>query len=44
MPPGLNYQEKGELMTDAKFYIWDDPFLFRRGAYQITKRCVPEAE
>ena len=26
------------------FYIWDDPFLFRRGAYQIIRRCVPETE
>ncbi|XP_024992455.1 uncharacterized protein LOC112526402 [Cynara cardunculus var. scolymus] len=29
---------------DAKSYLWDDPFLFRLGADQILRRCVPESE
>ena len=24
--------------------MWDDPLLFRKGADQIIRRCVPEAE
>ena len=44
MPPELNYQHKKKLRTDVKFYIWDDPLLFRRGVNQIIRRCVPEAE
>ena len=44
MPPELNHQQKRELRTDARFYIWDDPLLFRRGVDQIIRRCVPEAE
>ena len=32
MPPEFRYQQKRKLRTDAKFYIWDDPLLFRRGA------------
>ena len=44
MPPELIYQQKRELRTYARFYIWDGPLLFRRGADQIIKRCVPEAK
>ena len=44
MPPELNYQHKSKLRTYARFYIWDDPLLFRMGADQIIRRCVPEAE
>ena len=44
MPPEWNYQQKRKLRTYARFYIWHDPSLFRRGEDQIIKRCVPEAE
>ena len=44
MPPKFNYQKKRKLRTDARLYIRDDPLLFRRGADQIIRRCVPEAE
>ena len=44
MPLELTYQKNRKLRTYARFYIWDDPLLFRRGAYQIIKGCVPEAE
>ena len=37
MPPEFNYQQRRKLRTDAKFYIWDDPLPFRRGAYQIIR-------
>ena len=44
IPPKFSYQQKRKLRTDARFYIWDEPLLFRRGAYKIIIRCVPEAE
>ena len=44
MPPKLSYQQKRKLRIDPIVYIWDDPLLFRRGAYEIIKRCVPEVE
>ena len=44
MPPKFSYQYKRKLRTDVRLYIWDDPLLFRRGAYQIIRRCVPEAK
>ena len=44
MPLDFSYQQKRELRTDARVYIWDDPLLFRKGAYHIIKRCVLEDE
>ena len=32
------------MRTDSRFYIWDDPLLFKRGANMIIRRCVPESE
>ena len=42
MPPDFSYQQKRKLRTNARVYIWDDPLLFKRVAYQIIKKCVPE--
>ena len=44
MPPEFSYQQKRKLRTDGKFYIWDDPLLFKRGANLIIIRCVLEIE
>ena len=44
MPQEFTYQQKKKLRYEARFYIWDDPLLFKRGADQITRRCVPEIE
>ena len=42
MPPDFSHQQKRKLRTDSKFYIWDDPLLFRRAADMSIRRCVPE--
>ena len=44
MPLEFNYQQRKKFRTDSKFYIWDDPLLFKRGADMIIRRCVPESE
>ena len=44
MPPEFSYQQRKKLRTNSRFYIWDDPLLFKRGAYMIIRRCVPESE
>ena len=44
MPPKFSYQQRKKLRFDSKFYIWDDPLLFKRGADMIITRCVPESE
>ena len=44
MPPEFSYQQRKKLRTDSKYYIWDEPLLFRRGADLIIRKCVPEGE
>ena len=44
MPPKFSYQQRKKLRTDNKFYIWDDPLLFKRGADMTIRRCVAESE
>ena len=44
VPPEFSYQQRRKLRTDCRFYIWDDPLLYRRGADMIIRRCVPETE
>ena len=44
VPPEFNYQQKRKLKNDNRYYIWDDPLLFKRGADMIIRRCVPESE
>ena len=40
----FSYQQRKKLRTNNKYYIWDDPLLFRRGDDLIIIRCVPEGE
>ena len=42
IPSEFSYQQKRKLRTDSRYYIWDDPLLFKRGADMIIRRCVPE--
>ena len=44
VPQEFTYWHKKKLRHEAKFYIWDDQLLFRRGAYQIIRRRVPKNE
>ena len=44
VPPEFSYQQKRKLRTDSRYYIWDDPLLFKRGADMIIRRSVPESE
>ena len=44
VPQEFSYQQKRKLRTDSRYYIWDDPLLFKRGADMIIRRCGPESE
>ena len=44
VPQEFSYQQKRKLRTNSRYYIWDDPLLFKRGADMIIRRCVPESE
>ena len=42
VPPEFSNKQRRKLRTYCRFYIWDDPLLYKRGAYMIIRRCVPE--
>ena len=40
MPLEFSYQQRKKLRIDSRFYIWDDPLLFKRGADMIIRVCA----
>ena len=44
MPHDFNFYKKKKLRHEARYFIWDDPILFKRGANQVRRGCVLEEE
>ena len=44
LPPDLTTQQRKKFLHDASYYLWDEPFLFRRCSDQVIRRCVPKEE
>ncbi|GKG14668.1 hypothetical protein Tco_0354268, partial [Tanacetum coccineum] len=40
----MSSQQKRKFFKDVKHYFWDDPFLFKICADQVTRRCVQGKE
>nr|XP_027076937.1 uncharacterized protein LOC113700672 [Coffea arabica] len=43
-PAGWPKSKMDKLKSDAKYFIWDDPYLWKRCADQVMRRCVSEME
>ncbi|KAK5826686.1 hypothetical protein PVK06_021612 [Gossypium arboreum] len=43
-PTELALSVKDKLRREARYYIWDDPYLWKHCSDQIIRRCVPETE
>jgi hypothetical protein len=43
-PTTMTYQQRKKLKSDARYYFWDEPFLFKIGVDNIFRRCVPHEE
>ncbi|XP_073225623.1 uncharacterized protein [Cicer arietinum] len=44
IPSDFTYQQRKKFIHDAKFYVWDEPFLYKRGVDGLLRRCVTEEE
>ena len=43
-PSTLSQASKARLKKTARYYIWDDPYLWRHCSDQLIRRCVPQEE
>src|SRR4051812_43138339 len=43
-PTGASRSQVHKLKSDAKYYVWDDPYLWKFGSDQVIRRCVPDNE
>ncbi|XP_040956096.1 uncharacterized protein [Gossypium hirsutum] len=44
LPTELARSVRDKLRGNARYYIWDDPYLWKHCSDQIIRRCVPETE
>ena len=44
IPKDLTWQQRKKFLHDVRFYIWDDPHLFKIGANNLLRRYVTKEE
>ncbi|KAM1180337.1 hypothetical protein ACFX2G_019815 [Malus domestica] len=44
VPSTLNKFQRDKLKKDARFYVWDDPYLWKYCSDQVIRRCVHESD
>ncbi|KAM2922713.1 hypothetical protein COP2_039036 [Malus domestica] len=44
VPNTLSKVQRDKLKHDARFYVWDDPYLWKYCPDQIVRRCVPNSD
>ncbi|CAN6586191.1 unnamed protein product [Malus baccata var. baccata] len=44
VPNTLSKVQRDKLKHDARFYMWDDPYLWKYCPDQIVRRCVPNSD
>ncbi|XP_074559897.1 uncharacterized protein LOC141815936 [Curcuma longa] len=43
-PTHFTRAQRDKLASDAKYYVWDDPYLWKFCSDQIIRRCIPDCE
>ena len=44
VPNEITRAQKAKIKSDAKYYVWDEPYLWKHCSDQVIRRCVPETE
>lgn len=44
IPDNFDYNKNIKFVHAIKLYLWDDPFLYKKGINRLVRRCVPEEE
>ena len=44
LPQELTKAQRNKIESDAKYNIWDDPYLWKHCVDQIIRRCIVESE
>lgn len=44
LPTGLQKGKRDKLRSEARYYVWDNPYLWRQCVDQVIRRCVPKTE
>ncbi|KAL0381109.1 UNVERIFIED_CONTAM: hypothetical protein Sangu_0175200 [Sesamum angustifolium] len=44
LPHDLSRAKNDKIKSDAKYFVWDDPYLWKFYSDQIIRRCVPKTE
>jgi len=44
LPDDLTWYQKKKFFRDAKYFVWDDPYLFKIGENNLLRRCVTQGE
>ena len=44
LPDDVSRAKKDKMKSEAKYYVWDDPYLWRSCTDQVVRRCVPNHE
>ncbi|RDX64138.1 putative mitochondrial protein, partial [Mucuna pruriens] len=43
-PPEASQLYKEKIKSDAKYYIWDDPYLWKHDSDQVIRKCILDSE
>ncbi|XP_058765799.1 uncharacterized protein LOC131639312 [Vicia villosa] len=44
IPDDFDSNKKKKFLHDCRFYLWDEPFLYKKGVDRLIRRCVPEEQ
>ncbi|XP_052725953.1 uncharacterized protein LOC128194406 [Vigna angularis] len=43
-PDETSRAQIAKIKSDAKYYVWDDPYMWKLCSDQVTRRCIPDHE